>query len=611
SCFARPKGDKSQCFEYKHHNETAKPFLYAVEFNNGIQAALTVSQNTCLISYDFQKTEFSTIEVIVNNCSTKGFLNIQTQGGSVVNIAKKDRTSIYTIQFKNRKRTVIYLSQSLVSQELADKNSVYLTFNSVVKRNTGYWREICSKFKLEETLNTRLQTFYSNIYRMNLFPNLCFEKDVNNKIVHPDIYNVNYGKPIDKAIAVNNGFWDTYRTIWPLLFWMRPKMAAQLLEGVLQHYYDNGWIPRWIADKPVDSMNGTHSDIVLATAINWGIEGFNWQAALDASIKNATTLSNNPALGRKGLDKYLELGYVPNSIPEGLSWTLENSYGDWAILQAINKLKSSGYKIDDKTVKHFEKYSQSYKNVFDKNTGFFRGKDVKGNWTGGDKKFDPRVWGGDYTETNAYGTRFHPVYDKEGLIELYGGQDNLEAALDDYFFHKRETADKKYSGSYGFVIHEQAEARDARYGMFGISNQPAHHIPFVYSYTKGIKKMQKILSDIWYYLQVGSEIGQGYLGDEDNGEMSAWYFFVSLGLYPLNPVSGEFVICAPRFPFVEIKLPRGLFIVNAGGASKEYCCVKSLKVNGEEYKEPTIPFRMIKDGAHMEFELTKFEADDL
>jgi predicted alpha-1,2-mannosidase len=493
----------------------------------------------------------------------------------------------YTVKLPAEKKITLYLTQSLISKEQAEANFEEINFSDAVEKLKSKLEKIFGKYEIEDENPEKLITFYSNLYRMHLYPNRT-----------------------ENGLSVNNGFWDTYRTIWPALFLLEPALSGELLNGFLQHFLDSdsekgrGWIPRWSAPGPIDSMNGTHSDIVFANAISWDIDGFDWEKAFQASLKNANCESKNPAVGRKGIKDYLEKGYVPNSVPEGLSWTLENSYGDWAILQMAKKLGKSDL------VKEFEKRSKNYESVFNKKCGFFIGKDDDGNWSETIENFDPRVWGGDYTETNAYGARFHPVYDQGGLLELYGGEKKLEKALDDFFFIQRETADKKFAGSYGFVIHEQSEAQDVRLGQAGISNQPAHHIPFVYSFCNSksaTRKMQMLVAQICDRLQVGSQIGQGYLGDEDNGEMSAWYFFSNIGLYPLNPVSGDFVIVAPRLKHIKIKLENGVLEIKAPNSSRKNCCVKRVVLNGKKYNGSTINYHDIKNGANIEFELEPFK----
>ncbi|MGH6997056.1 MAG: GH92 family glycosyl hydrolase, partial [Phenylobacterium sp.] len=250
---------------------------------------------------------------------------------------------------------------------------------------------------------------------------------------------------------------------------------------------------------------------------------------------------------------------------------------------------------------YFQARAADYVHLFDPATGFFRGRDAKGQWRQTPAGFEPRQWGGDYTEANAWNFAFTVPHDAAGLATLLGGREDLTRRLDE-FFATPETAESRFSGSYGQVIHEMTEARDVRMGMYAHSNQPSHHIPWMYVAAGQPWKTQRITREALRRLYLGSEIGQGYAGDEDNGEMSAWYTFAMLGLYPLRMGSPEYVIGAPAYDRVEVRLDNGRTLtVIARGNGPDNVYVQSLKVNGKPWTRPWIRHADIAAGATLEF----------
>jgi hypothetical protein len=239
--------------------------------------------------------------------------------------------------------------------------------------------------------------------------------------------------------------------------------------------------------------------------------------------------------------------------------------------------------------------------MFDPGVGFFQGKDAAGSWRSTPDSYDPRVWGGDYTETNGWNFAFHAPQDGQGLANLYGGRDQLAKKLDE-FFATQETA--KFPGSYGGVIHEMIEARDVRMGMWGFSNQVSHHIPWMYLYAGQPWKTQAIVREALSRMFLGSEIGQGYAGDEDNGETSAWYLFSALGIYPLQVGSANYVIGSPLFRKATVHLENGHdIVVNAPANSATNVYVQGLRVNGRPYSKSWISNATLTSGAVLDFQM--------
>lgn len=278
-----------------------------------------------------------------------------------------------------------------------------------------------------------------------------------------------------------------------------------------------------------------------------------------------------------------------------------NDYGIAKMGEAL--YKKTGKKRYKEESAYFLNRAQDYVNLFDKKAGFFQGRDAQGDWRVDSAKYDPRVWGYDYTETNGWGYAFTAPQDSRGLANLYGGQDALGQKLDTYFATP-ETASQDVVGSYGGVIHEMTEARDVRMGMYGHSNQVAHHVTYMYDAAGQPWKTQKDVREVLSRLYTGSEIGQGYHGDEDNGEQSAWYLFSSLGFYPLVMGSGEYAIGSPLFTKATVHLENGRdLVVKAPRNSAKNVYVQGVRFNGKKWNSTSLPHSLISRGGVLEFDM--------
>ncbi len=350
---------------------------------------------------------------------------------------------------------------------------------------------------------------------------------------------------------MNNGFWDTYRTAWPHYCFFTPDLADDLVDGVVEQFRDGGWTARWSAPGYVDSMPGASADVVLADAASHG-RRFDETGGYDSALRNACVPPPHPWVGRKGIGTSRFTGYTSTAVAEGMSWSLENAIADDAIAHWSASLaqRAAALGVAERRREFlanaiwFTQRSLHYRRLFDRRIGFFQGRLADGSWHHDPDTFDPDRWGGDYTETNAWGMAVSVPHDAAGLAELYGGDDALARRLDD-LFATTERATGRVVGAYGGIIHEMTEARAIRCGMAAMSNQPAHHMPFMYLSTGRPWLTQWWTREILDRLFVGGEIGQGYPGDEDNGEMSAWWLWAAAGLYPLHPASGELAITAP------------------------------------------------------------------
>ena len=391
---------------------------------------------------------------------------------------------------------------------------------------------------------------------------------------------------------VNNGFWDTYRTTWPAYSLLTPNKAAEMVDGFAQQYRDGGWIARWSSPGYANLMTGTSSDVAFADAYTKGVPLKDVQSTYEAAVRNATVTPpgnpNNSNVGRKGLQQSIFLGYTPTTVSEGVSWALEGYINDYGIAKMAEKL-SGEPKLDQATrdryrteAAYFLNRSQNYVKMFDPKVGFFQGFDANHVPSKTPAQYDPLDWGGDYTETDGWNFAFHAPQDGQGLANLYGGRDGLAKKLDQFF---ATPEDAMHPGGYGGVIHEMVEARDVRMGQLGMSNQVSHHIPYMYDYAGQPSKTAEKVREILSRLYSGSEIGQGYAGDEDNGETSAWWLFSAMGFYPLQMGDGHYAVGSPLFTKMTLHLDNGKTLtVNAPNNSAKNVYVTGM--SGQRGRPP-------------------------
>ncbi|MFG2652239.1 GH92 family glycosyl hydrolase [Streptomyces sp. NPDC048436] len=636
---------------FKHEKETARPHYYGVTFENGLKAEMAPTDHAAMMKFTYPGDDAS---VIFDNVSEKGGLTLDKEKGIVSGFsdvksglsAGASRLFVYGtfdspvaaggkldgggggdvtgyLRFKPGKdRTVnLRLATSLISLDQAKANldseiPSGTSFDRVKNRAQKSWDDILGKVEVQGASEGQRTSLYSSLYRLYLYPNSGFEKvaqaDGGTKYQYaspfspqtgPDTPTHTGAKIVDGKPYVNNGFWDTYRTTWPAYSLLTPKKAGELVDGFVQQYKDGGWTSRWSSPGYADLMTGTSSDVAFADAYVKGVD-FDAEDAYDAALKNATVVPPSSGVGRKGMETSPFLGYTSSETHEGLSWGLEGYLNDYGISRMGDALfKKTGKKHYKEESAYFLNRAQEYVKLFDDKAGFFQGKDKKGDWRVPSDKFDPRVWGHDYTETNAWGYAFTAPQDSRGLANLYGGRKGLGDKLDSYFTTP-ETGSAEFAGSYGGVIHEMTEARDVRMGMYGHSNQVAHHAAYMYDAAGEPSKTQEKVREVLSRLYTGSEIGQGYHGDEDNGEQSAWYLFSSLGFYPLVMGSGEYAIGSPQFTKMTVHLDNGRdLVVKAPKNSAKNVYVQGLRVNGKKWTSTALPHKEIARGGVLEFDM--------
>ena len=417
---------------------------------------------------------------------------------------------------------VSYISASLAEEAIL-RECGDMDFDSIERAAADIWEEHLRRIEIKTEDMSMMRTFYSCLYRTFIYPSVAYEIDSEGNAVH---YSPSDGAVRPGVRYTNNGFWDTARTVYPLFSLIAPLEFEEMLQGFLNDYDECGWLPRWLSIGEIGCMPSTLIDGVFAEAAAHGIgsDGL-MERALSAMIHHATNESEDPRFGRNGALSYMKYGYVPrDEQKESVNLTLDAAYGDWCISMIAEKLGKND--IAEK----FRKRSLNYKNIFDKETGFMRGRDKEGNMA---PDFDPYRWGIEYTEGSAWQNSFFVPHDIEGLASLFGGKDALVARLDELF-----SAKPTYRvGSYGREIHEMTEMAALKFGQCAISNQPSFHIPFMYA---ALGKREK--TDYWVERMVKEAFSAdiGYPGDEDNGSMSAWYIFATIGMYPICP-GGELV----------------------------------------------------------------------
>ncbi|MEV5004944.1 MULTISPECIES: GH92 family glycosyl hydrolase [unclassified Streptomyces] len=633
-------GRGARALAFRHENETARPYYYGVRFENGLKAEMTPTDHAAVLRFTYPGDDAS---VLFDNVTEQAGLSLDKEHGVITGYSDvksglstgATRLFVYGVFDKpvkegsssgvkgylrfdaGKDRTVtLRLATSLISVDQAKDNLRQevpdgASFDTVKASAQRTWDKLLGKVEVQGATPDQLTTLYSSMYRLYLYPNSGFEK-VGGKdqyaspfspMPSQDTPTHTGAKIVDGKVYVNNGFWDTYRTTWPAYSLLTPGQAGEMVDGFLQQYRDGGWTSRWSSPGYADLMTGTSSDVAFADAYLKGVP-MDAKAAYEAALKNATVVPSSSGVGRKGMATSPFLGYTSTATGEGLSWAMEGYVNDYGIAKMGEALyKKTGEKHYKEEAEYFLNRAQDYVKLFDSRIGFFQGRNARGDWRLDPSKYDPRVWGYDYTETNGWGYAFTAPQDSRGLANLYGGRKSLADKLDTYFATP-ETASPEFVGSYGGVIHEMTEARDVRMGQYGHSNQPAHHVIYMYDAAGQPWKAQEKVRETLSRLYVGSDIGQGYLGDEDNGEQSAWYLFSALGFYPLVMGGGEYAIGSPLFTKATVHLDGGRdLVIQAPKNSAKNVYVQGVRFNDKAWNSTSLPHSLLSKGGVLQFDM--------
>jgi predicted alpha-1,2-mannosidase len=621
---------------FRHEDETARPHIYGVTLSTGATVRAIPTAHGMIGQFGFPSegamrlaafegalrveavddrrvilTGHSDFASDMLNGAPRVYFWVEVCGpGLFVNDAVGDVIDVHVAQTGE---VLVRVGTSLIDVPYAERHAhaEAAEWAAAEQVAADEWARILREFVVYGATDDQRVTLYSSLYRIFLYPSAAEETAPDGRTVHADILaptRNRSGVPRPGRLSVNNGFWDTYRTLWPAYALFAPERAGALLDGFVSHFVDTDWMPRWSAPHAIDIMVGTSSDIVFADAIVKGVPLTDPTAALRSAIKNATVASDDPAVGRKGLVESAHAGHASAEVAESVAWTLEGALNDFGILVLIERRIAVGETefdgIDLRALAAwFRSRAAAYALLFDPETRFFRPRVPVGEWPPSAEGFEPREWGGAYTETNAWGMRFSAPHDGHGLAALHGGPRQLRAALDEYF-ETAEILDPAFEGSYGRRIHEMREARDVRMGMFALSNQPAHHVPFLYAFTDAPHETGPLVREALRRQFLGSERGQGYPGDEDNGEMSAWFVFAALGLYPLAVGTPWYVVTAPLFDEFEVPVAGGRLRVTTSGGGPGRDRIAAVSVDGAPLDGAFVHHEQLLGGCHIHVELT-------
>ena len=465
------------------------------------------------------------------------------------------------------------------------------SFDAVKNACRDSWNAALGRIRVSDTNIDRIRTFYSCLYRSLLFPRDLSEVNANGERVHYSPYN---GEVKPGYMTTDTGFWDTFRSLFPLMNLVYPDQSVKVQEGLVNAYLESGFLPEWASPGHRGCMVGNNSASVVADAYVNGIRGYDaeklWEAVTSDAHKVHPEVSST---GRLGWEYYDSLGYVPCNvgIKENAARTLEYAYNDWCIYmfgKAMGKPESE--------LEPYRKAALNYRNLYDPEYKLMVGKNADGSFA---RPFSPLKWGGDFTEGNSLHYTWSVFHDPHGLIDLMGGDEPFSEMMDSVF-NIPPVFDDSY---YGFPIHEIREMQVMNMGNYAHGNQPIQHFIYLYDWCGQPWKAQARIREVMDKFYTAAP--DGYCGDEDNGQTSAWYVFSAMGFYPVCPASGEFAVGTPLFKHVKVNMPSGKsFIVNAPENSNDNFYIGSMKVNGREQDRTFLTYDELAAGASVDFVMT-------
>lgn len=617
---------------FSHKAEVAKPNYYAVylaDYDTKIE--VTPTDRAAYFRFSFPKTEQafvlidafdkgSYVEVIpgsnrIIGYSTKNsggvpanfknyfvmefdkpFTNISTFADSVLQdgrlLVKSEHVgAIVGFSIKGKSdQLLVKIASSFISTEQAELNLKELagqTFDQVVKKGEEVWNNELGKVEISGGTLDQIRTFYSCLYRSLLFPRMFYEYNAQGEVMHYSPYN---GKVLPGYMFTDTGFWDTFRSLFPFLNLMYPEMSLKMQEGLANAYKEGGWLPEWASPGYRSVMVGNNSASVVADAWIKGIRSPEIEVLYEAVKKGSISEGPIPAVGRDGADYYNELGYVPYDVKinENAARSLEYAYDDFAIYQLAKALKKPKSDLD-----FYKNRAYNYQKLFDKSTGLMRGKNKDGSFQ---SPFNPFKWGDAFTEGNSWHYSWSVFHDFEGLARLLGGHKEMEIKLDSVF-----TLPPIFDDSYyGFPIHEIREMQIVNMGQYAHGNQPIQHMPYLYNYVAAPWKTQYWVREIMDKMYTPNP--DGYCGDEDNGQTSAWYVFSAMGFYPVAPATDEYAIGSPLFDKVILHLPNHKILeIKSINNNSDNRYVQALFWNGKNYTKNYLTHSELIKGGLLEF----------
>ena len=503
--------------------------------------------------------------------------------------------AIIGFQTKRGEVVNVQVASSFISEEQALRNLGELKdgcFDRIKAEGRKTWNDVLGKIEIDDQNIDHKRTFYSCLYRSVLFPRSFFEYDAQGKVVHYSPYN---GKVLPGYMFTDTGFWDTFRCLFPLLNVMYPSMNTKMQEGLVNAYKESGFLPEWASPGHRGCMVGNNSASIVADAYLKGLRGYDaeelWKAVVHGANNVHPTVSST---GRLGHEYYNKLGYVPYDVKinENVARTLEYAYDDWCIYKFGKALGKS-----EKELKPFLARAYNYKNVFDPETKLMRGRNKDGKFQ---SPFSPLKWGDAFTEGNSWHYTWSVFHDPQGLINLMGGKQDFNQMLDSVF-NVPPLFDDSY---YGGVIHEIREMQIMNMGNYAHGNQPIQHMIYLYGYSGQPWKTQYWIREVMDKLYNAHP--DGYCGDEDNGQTSAWYVFSAMGFYPVCPGSNQYVLGVPYFDKLTLHLENGKSLtVTAKGNSDDTRYVNAMTLNGETYNHNYLTHDAVMNGGTIVFDMSK------
>ena len=620
---------------FSHKAETATPYYYSVYLADyDITTEITPTERAAVFRFTFPENEFSSvvvdafdrgssIQILPNERKIMGYTTRNSGGvpdnfknyfviefskpfAQISVVADQDIKGGLTeveanhagaiVGFSTHRGEVVEarVASSFISYEQAERNLQEIgerSFEAVCAEAKATWNETLGKIEVNDNNIDHLRTFYSCLYRSVLFPRSLYEIDAEGKPVHYSPYN---GEVLPGYMFTDTGFWDTFRCLFPFLNLLYPSMNVKMQEGLANAYKESGFLPEWASPGHRDCMVGNNSASVVADAYLKGLRGYDietlWEAVTHGANNEHPTIGST---GRKGVDYYNRLGYVPYNvgINESAARTFEYAYDDWCIYQLGKALGKPESEIDV-----YAQRAMNYRNLFDGESKLMRGKNEDGTFQ---SPFNPLKWGDAFTEGNSWHYTWSVFHDPQGLINLMGGKQEFTQMMDSVF-SVPPVFDDSY---YGFPIHEIREMQIMNMGNYAHGNQPVQHMIYLYNYAGEPWKAQYWIREVMNKLY--SAAPDGYCGDEDNGQTSAWYVFSALGFYPVCPGSGQYVLGTPYFKNVKLHLENGNVVeINAPASSDTNKYIDNMQLNGKDYQHNYLSHEDLTKGAKIEMQMT-------
>lgn len=617
---------------FSHKAEVAKPYYYRVYLaDHDVVTELTPTERAVMFRFTFPETNHSyvvvdaldrgsSVKIIPSENKIIGYTT-RNSGGVPDNfknyfVITFDKPFTYEaavadgqikqgateatvnhagaiIGFKTKRGEQVHarIASSFISPEQAELNLQELgnlSFEQIKAQGRRTWNKTLSRIEVEDKNVDHLRTFYSCLYRSVLFPRSFYEKDANGKIVHYSPYN---GKVLPGYMFTDTGFWDTFRCLFPMLNLMYPSMNVKMQEGLVNAYLESGFLPEWASPGHRGCMVGNNSASVVADAYLKGLRGYDAETLWKAVTHGANAVHPKvSSTGRLGWEYYNKLGYVPYDVKinENVARTLEYAYDDWCIYQFGKSLGKS-----EKELAQYKKNAMNYKNVFDKETNLMRGRNQDGKFQ---TPFSALKWGDAFTEGNSWHYSWSVFHDPQGLINLMGGKQTFIQMLDSVF-NVPPLFDDSY---YGGVIHEIREMQIMNMGNYAHGNQPIQHMIYMYDYAGQPWKAQYWIREVMDKLYTPQ--ADGYCGDEDNGQTSAWYVFSAMGFYPVCPGTNQYVIGTPYFDKMTLHLENGkTMTITAQNCSQSNKYIQSLSINGMPSTKNFFTHEQLTQGGNIQY----------